>query len=254
MIELLVVIAIIAILMAVLLPALHRAREMGKRAACLSNERQLALGWMLYAQENDERLVNGAAGRAHRQGRPDEPPWVGQCAQSDTALLDEETQKSEIRKGALWPYCPDVRLYRCPTALRDEMLTYSIMTSMNGYGDGSKAPGLWLWKRTEIRHPQQMVVFIDEGWVTLDSYAVYYDYECWWDDPPVRHGDGTNVSYADGHSEHWKWRGIDTVRHGRKVDRGFSGAGWVPESDEGFQDLYLVQKSTWGKLGYKPNH
>ena len=62
LIELLVVIAIIAILMAVLMPALKRAREGGKRAACLSNLKQLTLAWNMYADENDDRLVNGATG------------------------------------------------------------------------------------------------------------------------------------------------------------------------------------------------
>jgi prepilin-type N-terminal cleavage/methylation domain-containing protein len=59
LIELLVVIAIIALLMAVLLPALNRAREGGKRAACLSNVKQLTTSWMLYAQANEDKLVNG---------------------------------------------------------------------------------------------------------------------------------------------------------------------------------------------------
>ena len=52
LIELLVVIAIIAILMAILIPALNRAREQGKRAACLSNVKQLGLAWVLYADDN----------------------------------------------------------------------------------------------------------------------------------------------------------------------------------------------------------
>jgi len=52
-----VVIAIIAILMAILFPALNRAREQGRRAVCLSNLKQLALAWIMYADENDERLL-----------------------------------------------------------------------------------------------------------------------------------------------------------------------------------------------------
>ena len=134
------------------------------------------------------------------------------------------------------------------------MLTYSIMDSMNGYGDGTKEPGLWLKRKMEIRRPSSMAVFIDEGWVTPDSYAVYYKLECWWDDPPIRHGDGTDFSFADGHSEYWKREGPDTVKHGRTVDRLFAGPGWAPKTDNGFHDLYRVQKATWGQLGYEPTH
>jgi prepilin-type N-terminal cleavage/methylation domain-containing protein/prepilin-type processing-associated H-X9-DG protein len=253
LIELLVTIAIIAVLMAVLLPALSRAREQGKRAVCLSNLKQLALGWMVYADDKDEKLVSGAAGIA----RVSEKPWVGKCWDSDFrngAQLPVEEQISEIKKGALWPYCPEVRAYRCPTGYRGEMLTYSIMDSMNGYSDGTKEPGLWLKKRTEIRRPSSMAVFIDEGWVTPDSYAVYYKEECWSDDPPVRHGDGTDFSFADGHSEYWKWKGADTLKHGREANRTFAGPGWVPQTDAGFHELYRVQKATWGRLGYTPSH
>ncbi len=64
LIELLVVIAIIAILMAILMPALNRAREQGKRAACLNNLRQLQLAWIAYAGDNDDRIINGEASGA----------------------------------------------------------------------------------------------------------------------------------------------------------------------------------------------
>ena len=61
LIELLVVIAIIAILMAILMPALNRVREQGKRVVCLNNMKQLTLTWIMYADENDDKLVNGEA-------------------------------------------------------------------------------------------------------------------------------------------------------------------------------------------------
>ena len=62
MIELLVVIAIIALLMAILLPTLNRAREQGKRAACLHNLKNLVIAWMMFADDNDQRLVRGVGG------------------------------------------------------------------------------------------------------------------------------------------------------------------------------------------------
>jgi prepilin-type N-terminal cleavage/methylation domain-containing protein/prepilin-type processing-associated H-X9-DG protein len=253
LIELLVVIAIIAVLMAVLLPALQRVREQGKRATCLSNLRQLTVAWMLYAEANNEKLVNGMGGIA----RPHEPPWVGRCWHDDFRKgeqFPEEDQSAAIQAGALWPYCGDIKLYRCPTGFRGEMLTYAVMDAMNGSGDGTRGRGLFLKSRTEIRRPGSMAVFIDEGWVTPDSFAVYYTQEYWWDDPPVRHGDGTNLSFADGHSEYWKWRGTDTIKHGREMIRTFSETRWQPHTAEGFEDLYAMQRATWGKLGYQPTH
>jgi prepilin-type N-terminal cleavage/methylation domain-containing protein len=74
LIELLVVIAIIAILMAILMLALQRAREQGQRAACMSNVKQLALAWILYADENDDRVVSSEAGGTWRSQFGE--PWV----------------------------------------------------------------------------------------------------------------------------------------------------------------------------------
>ena len=259
LIELLVVIAIIAVLLAILMPALHRVREQGKRAVCLSNLKQLALAWIMYADENDDKIVNGAGGVDRTDNGKPERPWVGRCWASDYSSGGQLTESAQIRQikspnGALWPYVKDVKLYRCPTGARGEMLTYAIMDSMNGYGDGTKERGLWIKNRMEIRQADKKAVFIDEGWVTPDSFAVYYSQEAWWDDAPVRHGDGTDIAFADGHSGYKKWKGVDTIKRGRSLERGHLGAGWVPESSDGYQDLYWAQKATWGKLGYTPSH
>jgi prepilin-type N-terminal cleavage/methylation domain-containing protein/prepilin-type processing-associated H-X9-DG protein len=254
LIELLVVIAVIAILMAILMPALQRAREQGKRVVCLNNERELMLGWLMYADDNDGRLVNGEGG----VDREDEPAWVGQCWAGNYGSgeqLDEQVQIERIKDGALYPYVPEVDVFRCPTGYRGEMLTYAIVDSMNGRPrDGTKQPGVWIKNRSEIRHPALRAVFIDEGWVTPDSFAVHYDREQWWDDPPVRHGDGTTLSMADGHAEYWKWRGADTIKMGRNRERGHPSNHYSPETVEGYEDLHRLQKATWGELGYTPSH
>jgi prepilin-type N-terminal cleavage/methylation domain-containing protein len=77
LIELLVVVAIIAILMAVLLPAMQRAREQGKRAVCLSNVKQFGLSWVLYADDNDQKIIN-ACTIENSEGHVDreEPCWM----------------------------------------------------------------------------------------------------------------------------------------------------------------------------------
>ncbi len=276
LIELLVVIAIIAVLMAILMPALKRAKEQGQRAVCLAHLKQLAMSWILYADDNDDRIVNGATGYDQGPGdarHPNEKPWVGVCWHPDYQTgeqLPEADQILAIKAGALWPYCQDLKLYRCPTGYRGEMLTYAIVHSMNGnppngtydMAGGKRVPkregSTWLWvkRRAQIYNPApaQRLVFVDEGWVTSFSYAVWYDAETWWDDPAVRHGDGTNFAFADGHSEYWKWKGIGTIKMGRERDRSHFGNNYQPVSDADFKDLYRMQRGTYGRLGYPSSH
>jgi prepilin-type N-terminal cleavage/methylation domain-containing protein/prepilin-type processing-associated H-X9-DG protein len=237
LIELLVVIAIIALLMAILM--------------------QLTLAWIMYADENDSRLVNGATGFSNiaDQGWGDhtkELAWVNRYSASDWDI-----QIDGIRTGALWPYVNKEELYRCPTGRRGQALTYSIMFSMNSvchpWVKGVK--GAHVKKMTEILPNTAMrLAFIDEGYMTPDAYAVWYRTEAWFDNPPVRHGDGTTVSYADGHVEHWKWKGTDTISHAREYENMMPDTAWKPTSDEGFRELYQMQRGCWGGLGYSPSH
>jgi prepilin-type N-terminal cleavage/methylation domain-containing protein/prepilin-type processing-associated H-X9-DG protein len=261
LIELLVVIAIIAILMAILMPSLNRAREGGKRASCLSNLKQLTLAWNMYADENDDKLVNGATAYGNQNrawgDHRNEQAWVAGDPSMDLATLSKEKQIEIIRAGALFPYVKNPKLYECPTGRRDQALTYSIMFSMNAVNhtwvQGVK--GAHVKKRTEIRpNLAQRLVFIDEGYMTPDAYAVWYRDEKWFDNPPVRHGDGVTVSFADGHVEHWKWRGTDTIKQARRKENEGPNVNWVPQTEEGFQDLYAMQRGCWGSLGYFPNH
>ena len=258
LIELLVVIAIIAILMGILMPALNRAREQGRRAACLSNLKQLQLAWLMYNDENDGLIVNGAGGVGTA-------PWVGKCWASDYSSggqLDEEVQKEEIKKGALYPYVRDTKMFKCPTGTRGEMLTYAAMDGVNGLSRTGTSSGgksvrvgktvLWLKRDSDIVSPgaAYRMVFIDEGWVTPDSYATHYQQATWWDDAPVRHGDGTNVSFADGHVEYHKWRGSDTVKNGKLQLKAHTANNRSPETETGREDLEYLQASCWGRVGY----
>ncbi len=258
LVELLVVIAIIAILMAILLPALNRAREQGKRAVCLNNMRQLMLAWILYADDFDDKIVNGDGGHNHGN----EIAWVGKCWHNNYGSgeqLPVQDQKNGIMAGALWPYCLNVKLYKCPTGYRGEFLTYTIMDSMNAFPQPGNPRGrgptnvidrLIIKNRGQIRHPERRVVFLDEGWVTPDSYAVHQDRQQWWDDPLWRHGDGMTVSLADGHSEYWKWKGAETIKYAKERDRLHQGPPLVPDSVDGKEDLTRVRKSCWWEIEY----
>jgi prepilin-type N-terminal cleavage/methylation domain-containing protein/prepilin-type processing-associated H-X9-DG protein len=270
LIELLVVIAIIAILMAILMPSLQRAREQGKRAGCLNNLKQLQLAWILYVDENDDKIINGEAemGTAGTTTVPTtgrharEKWWVGTDCHSGYMTggkHPENIQLSAIRTGALYPYVPDAKLYQCPTGIRGEMRTYTIVDSINGlYRDGTHNGDvgvrvgrtvLWVKKRSEISQPgpDARLVFLDEGRVTPDSYACNYNRGAWWDPPHVRHGDGTNVSFVDGHSAYWKWDAAETIRNGKQANPTH---GVTPTTDAGREDLQKIQKGIWGRLGY----
>jgi len=283
LIELLVVIAIIAVLMAILMPALSRVREQGKRIVCEHNLKSLTLTWIMYADDNDDKIVNGAGGfhyisannHVSNGSNPNiiERAWVGRGwgnnwnnANVADSGLTEEDKKRAIREGALWPVANDYDIYKCPTGRPGEFVTYAVVDAMNGLIRGGTASGnghvysvgtrvgrtvLWIKRRTEISSPTaaKRMVFIDEGAMTPDSFAVNYQPGGWWDDPPVRHGDGTTVSWADGHSSHLKWRAADTIEIGRRNRDWYGGGNKNPSSEEGLRELREFQKSVWGKNG-----
>jgi prepilin-type N-terminal cleavage/methylation domain-containing protein/prepilin-type processing-associated H-X9-DG protein len=237
LIELLVVIAIIAVLMAILLPALHRAKEQGQRATCLSNVKQLTLAWILYAQDNEDRIVNASTFFS----RTGEPAWIGAKWQFTGT---PEEQRKNLMDGVLYKYCNNVDIYRCPTGIRGEVLTYAIVDALNGATSIPGTTNLMIKRLSQIKQQSERFVFIDEGKISPDSWTVYYDRESWWDLPTVRHGDGTNFSFVDGHSEYWKWRDARTVKLAK---------GQVTDSAQaGNRDLHAVQRAAWGKLGYTP--
>jgi prepilin-type N-terminal cleavage/methylation domain-containing protein/prepilin-type processing-associated H-X9-DG protein len=274
LIELLVVIAIIAVLMAILMPALNRVKEQGKRIVCENNLKSLQLCWIMYCDDNDDKLVNGAGGYDYSSGNLIEIAWVGQAWKDDygnpnaVMTLTDRQLKQEIEGGALWEYVKDYDVYKCPTGRRGEWVTYAVVDAMNGlYRTGTyegsnhvTAKGarngrtvLWIKRRTEITTPgpAQRMVYIDEGAMTPDSFAVHYAQRGpWWDDPPVRHGDGTTVSWADGHVSHLKWKAAETIQHARDARDYYGGGSWMPTTPEGIEELENFQKAVWGKVGY----
>jgi prepilin-type processing-associated H-X9-DG protein len=162
--------------------------------------------------------------------------------------LPKNVQLQAISLGALFPYCTNLKLYKCPTGVRGEMRTYSIVDSMNGIPrTRTQDDGVWVNNMDQSYQTQRRAVFLDEGRVTPDSYATHYVNERWWDPPDVRHGDGTNLSFADTHCEYWKWKGKKTRDTGRMQNPAHQ---MVPGTDDEKEDLYRMQKAVYGKLGY----
>ncbi len=241
LIELLVVIAIIALLMAILIPALNRAREQGKRTACLYNLKGLGLAWIMYADDNDGRLVRGNA---------EDDGWVKRIGTLPNEEPIEE-QLDAIRNGLLFKYAKMAKLYRCPVAERNEMRTYSTVHSMNGVefigsGDVYK-------KLSEIRRPGERLVFLDDYGEDWDAcWAVWHTQPSWWNPTPMRHHGGTTLALADGHCDWWGWRDQRTIDYGNEPWAVSESPGGVAKLQPGNVDLMKMQKAAWGTLGYEP--
>jgi len=244
LIELLVVIAVIAVLMAILMPALNRAREQGKRTVCMSNLKQLMLAWVLYADDHDQRIVNSCTVSGTGGHPSSEPCWLYFYNEPS-----EQTRIDGVKRGSLFPYVNDLKLYKCPTGIRGEVNTYGIVDAMNGEMTYQTVPkSVYILRKTHIRRPGERFVFVDEGRTSTQSWTVPYAQERWWDAPPVRHGNGSNWGFADSHVEYWKWRDYRTTQLGKQEGN------WNASSAaKGNEDLYRVQRAAWGKLGYEPD-
>ncbi|MHC4309536.1 MAG: type II secretion system protein [Planctomycetota bacterium] len=244
LVELLVVIAIIALLMSILMPALNRARELGRRIVCKGNLKQLALGWVMYSDENGGDLVDGLAGHDDGATPPNILGWVGPVAPTPTQ--SKRVQESHIKAGKLWDYTKNPKVFRCPAGQVGHQLNYAIVDSMNGVQrPQTVAYQVWANNRGDLSKTHSRIVFIDVGRVMMNSYKVWYDRAEWGDPPPVRHRDGVTVSFADAHSEYWKWKGIDTIDYGRNDTPDVA-----PASPEGTMDLQKMQRAVYGTLGH----
>ena len=279
LIELLVVIAVIALLMAILIPVLRSAREQGYRVVCLSNLKQLTLAWLTYASEYDSRMVKGRAFGRDSHGAIVRESWAGTAFQS----MSRSELIQDPNKGALWPWIQDVDIYRCPRGRAGHLLTYTIVASANGnnnvegtylpYTGGSEwtrlgkrvgSTVLLLRKLTEIVSPGagQRAVFVDQAQLSSLFYVNYlYPKWDWGSPPPIHHSDGMTLSMADGHAEHWKWKGLETVSMPRMMspcrfnpnlyDEWLKGPDdYVPQTEDGMYDLQRLQRATWGRIGY----
>jgi prepilin-type N-terminal cleavage/methylation domain-containing protein/prepilin-type processing-associated H-X9-DG protein len=211
LIELLVVIAIIAILAALLLPALATAKEKGNSVRCLSNHRQMALAWGMYKDDYHGALVPN---NPSSWGGTNYPSWV----YGDMTVVGDQTNTTLIKVGLLYPYTPNVSVYHCPTDRTIHVRSYSMQSELAPLRYGSPwdpeasigilgYPPVYQESQLLLPPPSKCVVFVDErpdsindGWLLVPVQG-----SVWGDLPAVWHTRGCNFSFADGHSEHWRW-------------------------------------------------
>ena len=218
LIELLVVIAIIAILAALLLPALGKAKARALTANCISNVRQLAIASELYSMDNEGHFPPNNYVYSVDTGGPInlEDSWAPNNTRIDTT--DEN-----LRKSVLWPYLGTAKVFHCPadrSTVEDangnplgitRTRSYNMSTSI-GY-DPYLRSGLSARKISDVKTPapSKLMVFIgvhEDG--ILDSLFGYPHYQSWYDGrwfdlPAGRHNNGGVLSFADTHVERWSW-------------------------------------------------
>jgi prepilin-type N-terminal cleavage/methylation domain-containing protein/prepilin-type processing-associated H-X9-DG protein len=267
LIELLVVIAIIAILAAILLPVLDRAQQKAQSTHCLNSVRQLVLAWNTYLNDSNDRIVNnhsngnsacGADAWVTAGNRLGVGTWNGSAREEASATA--QTKAWAIQYGLLFGYNSNPQLYHCPSdpsldtkwkVLRDR--SYSISCGMNWTNDNADSTpvnGSFV-KAATIRNPgpSQASVFIEVSANSIDNneFPCYNAGEgnyTYYKLPTSRHDNGANMSFVDGHVEHWRWYG-PYINKGNQIPDSTlgqgQGSGFGAQSDPTDPDLPRLQ-------------
>ena len=251
LIELLVVIAIIAILAALLLPALAKSKELATGAACLNNNKQIMLSWRLFSEDFDDRLPYASAWRS-------EPTWRNTWAVGSLGPVVDNKQ-TFITQSVLVPYMGgSTASFKCPAdkeiikdtrgrdIYRDRSYSMNIFVGgWSGWCFSEDTNWNTYRKMSDIKYTSKRWVLLDMRGESINAGNYRVDmagfrensnkYQFRQDWPGVYHNNATMFSYADGHADKQRWydprtlNPPDPIPYTAVTSRGNKDIAWMQE-------------------------
>jgi prepilin-type processing-associated H-X9-DG protein len=238
--EMIAAVGCVAFVLAILIPVTGQARGWGKAEVCMANLHLLMRSWLVYAEDNDLRIVGSATYEADGWQSHGYPAWqptttirvknfVAYPQDPSGAYrnnLEIEDEYRGLQRGGLWPYIETVSSYHCPSDTRylkppasggngkGGFRSYSIGCPYNGYaiGEGWSTGEFYytVYRTTEIVNPSGKFVFLEEqdpdGW-NINTFDIYIDVISRWPGDPLgaEHNERSQFGFADGHGEVRQW-------------------------------------------------
>ena len=209
LIELLVVVVVILLLVYFFMPKRPPGRMRARTALCMMNQKQMAMAWVLYADDNNDMIVNSQPGNSQTQ-----LSWV-----DNPTDMSWQAKQEAIQRGVLYQYIDNLEIYHCPSDIRSRndkepdkypYRTYSIANCMNGQDSTEQTIGGTVTTKNinKINNPATKYVFveaIDPKGYNSDTWAMYLNKPQWLTPLALWHRDGSTLSFADGHAEKQQW-------------------------------------------------